>query len=189
MLIIDIVFYEKSFKHIQKITKELPTRFSGTEECKKMAEYLMDQMLSYGIHAEVQEFDALVGFPGTAELMILEPVKQVFQCNPFVHAANNPPAGIEGELVFVGSGGIDNYTGKDVSGKITLSELSYFPPRQEKQRIAAEHGSVGQIMINWGPSNSKILAYGQVRPPWGNPTPTTLADATYSVYHHFACRW
>ncbi len=163
-------------QHIEKISREIPFRMAGTEECKRMAEYLRDQMASYGIPAEVQEFDAMVGFTGTAELMLLEPEKQVIQCRPFVHIANTAPGGIQGELVFVGSGASDEYRGKDVRGKVTLSELSYSPPRQEKQRVAAECGSSAQIMINWGPSDGKTLAYGSVKPPWGNPTPLTLAD-------------
>ncbi len=167
---------EEALRHIERVTREIPTRLAGSEECKRMAEYLKDQMIRYGIPAEVHDFDALVGFTGTAELMVLEPEKRVIQCNPFVHIGNTTPAGLTGELISVGSGGIDDYTGKGVQGKVTLSELSYSPPRQEKQRIAAEHGSIAQIMINWGPSDSKTLAYGSVKPPWGNPTPTTLAD-------------
>lgn len=167
---------DEAMRHIQKISREIPTRMAGTEECRRMAEYLRDQMASYGIPTEIHEFDALVGFTGTAELMVLEPEKRVIQCRPFVHIANTTSVGIQGELIFVVSGGVDEYLGKEVKGKITLSELSYSPPRQEKQRIAAEHGSIAQIMINWGPSDSKTLAYGSVKPPWGNPTPTTLAD-------------
>jgi hypothetical protein len=55
---------------------------AGTEELKRMAEYLRDQMSGCGIPAEVQEFDALVGFTGTAGLMVLEPEKRVIQCPP-----------------------------------------------------------------------------------------------------------
>ncbi|MBI5968547.1 MAG: M28 family peptidase [Deltaproteobacteria bacterium] len=165
---------EGAFQHIQKISEEIPTRMAGTEECRQMAEYLRDQMIHHGIPTAIKEFDARVGFTGTSELMILDQERRVIPCRPFVHIANTTPAGIESELIFVGSGGVDDYPGKEVQGKITLSELSYSPPRQEKQRIAAEHGSVAQIMINWGPSDSKTLAYGSVKPPWGNPTPITL---------------
>ena len=167
---------DEMLRHIRKISTEIPTRLAGSEEGRRMAEYLREQMAGYGILAEVPEFDALVGFTGTAELRVLEPEKRVIQCNPFVHIANTTPAGIEGELVFVASGGVDEYPGRDVRGKITLSELSYSPPRQEKQRIAAENQSIAQIMINWGASDSKTLAYGSVKPPWGNPTPATLGD-------------
>jgi hypothetical protein len=162
--------------HIEKISGEIPFRMAGTEELKRMAGYLCDQMRSYGLEAEVVEFDALVGFTGTAELRVLEPEKRVIQCNPLVHIANTTRAGLQGDLVFVASGAVDEYKGKDVRGKITLSELSYSPPRQEKQRIAADMGSIAQIMINWGPSDSTTLAYGSVKPPWGNPTPATLPD-------------
>ena len=174
--IIEELSGDEAFRHIMKISEEIPTRMAGTEECKRMAEYLRDQMLSYGIPAEICEFDALVGFTGTAKLMVLEPEKRVIQCNPFVHTANSTDAGIQGELVFVGSGAVADYEGKNVRGKITMSELSYSPPRQEKQRIAAEKGSIAQIMINWGPSDSRTLAYGSVKSPWGNPTPANISD-------------
>ena len=72
---------DEAFRHTKKITKEIPTRMAGTEECKRMAEYLRDQMIGYGIPAEVNEFDALVGFTGTAELMVVEP--EVIDFPPF----------------------------------------------------------------------------------------------------------
>lgn len=174
--IIEELSGETARKHIEKISREIPFRMAGTEELKHMAEYLREQMESYGLAAEVQEFDALVGFTGTAELMIVAPERRAIQCRPFVHIAGTGPAGIQGELVFVGSGAAEEYQGKDIKGKVTLSELSYSPPRQEKQRLAAEYGSSAQIMINWGPAESKTLAYGSVKPPWGNPTPLTLPD-------------
>ena len=59
------------------------------------------------------------------------------------------PEGTSGELVYVGSGHFSDYEGKDVAGKITVSELSYSPGRHEKQRIAALMGSTAQIMRNW----------------------------------------
>jgi hypothetical protein len=167
---------ELAAMHIEKVSREIPFRMAGSEEIRRMAAYLREQMESYGIAAEVPEFEALVGFTGTAELQVLEPERRILQCRPFVHIANTGPGGLEGELVFVGSGAMEEYAGKDVRGKITLSELSYSPPRQEKQRIVAHFGSSAQIMINWGPSDSRTLAYGSVKPPWGNPTPSTLPD-------------
>ena len=46
------------------------------------------------------------------------------------------PEGLTGELVYVGSGAAADFEGKDVRGKIVLTELSYSPARHEKQRIA-----------------------------------------------------
>jgi hypothetical protein len=50
---------DEAFRHIQKISAEIPARSAGTEESKQMAEYLRDHMISYGIPAEIHEFDAL----------------------------------------------------------------------------------------------------------------------------------
>jgi hypothetical protein len=36
-------------KHIEKVTREIPFRMAGTEELKRMAEYLRDPMAGYGI--------------------------------------------------------------------------------------------------------------------------------------------
>jgi hypothetical protein len=49
-------------------------------------------------------------------------------------------------------------------------------PPVRKNSESPPNTAIAQIMINWGPSNSKTLAYGSVKPPWGNPTPATLPD-------------
>ena len=41
----------------------------------------------------------------------------------------------------VASGAFGEYEGRDATGKITLSELSYHPARHEKQRISAIMGA------------------------------------------------
>lgn len=69
---------------------------AGTEELKRMAQYLRDQMVSYGISAEVAEFDALVGFTGTAELMVLEPEKRILQCRPRRDSGRTDLRGLRG---------------------------------------------------------------------------------------------
>ncbi len=162
---------EEAFKHIETITQHYPMRLAGSAGLKWMAEYAKDVLGSYGVEAAVHEIDGFLSFPGESELKILSPVENSIPSRAFAHILSTPPAGIEGELVFVGSGGEEDYQGKDVRGKITLSELSYSPPRQEKQRIAHERGSIGQIMMNWGPSDNETIAYGSVKQVWGNPVP------------------
>ena len=78
------------------------------------------------------------------------------------------------ELIFVGPGGWDNYEGKDATGKIILTELSYSPPRSEKMRIGMMHGAVGMIIMNWGPDDSDFVGNGTSKSVWGNPTPETM---------------
>jgi hypothetical protein len=69
---------------------------------------------------------------------VLTPEEKVLAANTFGHSLEPLPEGLSGDLVYVDSGHFSDYDGKDVTGKITLSELSYSPGRHEKkQRIAA----------------------------------------------------
>jgi hypothetical protein len=67
---------------------------------------------------------------------VLTPEEKVLAANTFGHSLEPLPEGLSGDLVYVDSGHFSDYDGKDVTGKITLSELSYSPGRHEKQRIA-----------------------------------------------------
>jgi hypothetical protein len=46
----------------------------------------------------------------------------------------------------------------------------------EKQRIAAQRGAIGAVMMNWGNPDDTNLPFGSIKPAWGNPTPETLRD-------------
>lgn len=77
-------------------------------------------------------------------------------------------------ISYVGPGGEVEYKGKDVTGKITLSELSYDPPCNEKVRVAELHGSIGQVQMNWGLSEHDVITASVARSVWGTPTPETM---------------
>jgi len=74
----------------------------------------------------------------------------------------------------VASGSFADYRGRDATGKLTLSELSYQPARHEKQRIAGLLGATGCVMMNWGHPENTAVPFGSVKPVWGNPTPDTF---------------
>ncbi len=172
--ILDEVSADQAHEHIVNITRKVPQRLAGSPELRWMAYYVRDAMEAVGVPATVYDLDALVSFPGTASLRLLTPDTREFRCLPFCHIRSTDEKGIEGELVFVGAGTEKDYEGKDVRGKITLSELSYSPPRQEKERIGSARGAIGHVMMNWGPSDCEIIAYGSVKSVWGNPTPETI---------------
>jgi hypothetical protein len=160
--------------HVEYLTENLPTRLAGSENGAKAAEYNAERARAAGAEATVYTLPALVSFPGEAELTVETPNgPRSIPANTLGHSTQTSPEGLSGELVYVGSGGLDDYTGKDVAGKVTLSELSYLPGRQEKQRLAGIHGSTAQIMMNWGHPENHVVPYGSVKPAWGNPTPET----------------
>jgi hypothetical protein len=157
--------------HTEFICRNIPARLAGSENGKRMAEYSAKALNDAGVPAEVIELPGLVSFPDKAEFRVLWPAETAIEANTLGHSLQTLPDGISGELVYVGSGAFSEYQGKDVTGKIILTELSYSPARHEKQRIAGLKGAIGCVMMNWGGPQNTAVPFGSVKPVWGNPTP------------------
>ena len=160
--------------HVEHITTEIPSRLAGSANAKRMAEYSAAELSKAGVKAEVHELPGLVSFPDKAELRVLAPTELVIEANTLGHSLPTLPDGLAGELMDVASGAFAEYAGRDATGKITLSELSYHPARHEKQRISALMGAAGCVMMNWGHPENTAVPFGSVKPVWGNPTPETF---------------
>jgi hypothetical protein len=159
--------------HIEHITTEIPSRLAGSENGRRMAEYSAAALTNAGVSARVHEMPGLVSFPEKAEMRVLAPVELAIEANTLGHSLPTLPDGISAELMDVASGAFGEYEGRDATGKITLSELSYHPARHEKQRISALMGATGCVMMNWGHAENTAVPFGSVKPVWGNPTPDT----------------
>jgi hypothetical protein len=159
--------------HIEHITTQIPSRLAGSANGKRMAEYSAAAMTKAGVSAQIHELPGLVSFPEKAEMRVLAPVELSIEANTLGHSLPTLPDGISGELMDVASGAFSEYDGRDATGKITLSELSYHPARHEKQRISAIMGATGCVMMNWGHPENTAVPFGSVKPVWGNPTPET----------------
>ncbi|MGR7996627.1 M28 family peptidase [Xanthobacter sp. ZOL 2024] len=173
--ILSALSVESVLKDVRFFSEETPHRLAGTPTERKAAEYIKAQFDAAGVPMTIHELDAYVSFPGKARIEVLGPEPRIIEANTFAQAGATPPEGLEAELVHVGPGGIPDYEGVDAVGKITLSELSYAPPRPEKVRIAGAMGSVGQIMMNWGLPEHNTLPMGTCKPVWGNPTPENFS--------------
>jgi Peptidase family M28 len=160
--------------HVEYITSEIPSRLAGSANGKRMAEYSAASLSKVGVSARVHEMPGLVSFPEQGELRVLSPVELVIEANTLGHSLPTLPDGLSGELMDVASGAFGEFQGRDATGKITLSELSYHPARHEKQRISALMGATGCVMMNWGHPENTAVPFGSVKPVWGNPTPETL---------------
>src|SRR5690242_2442004 len=160
--------------HVEHITTEIPSRLAGSANGKRMAEYSASALGKAGVAAKVYELPGLVSFPDKGELRVLAPVELAIEANTLGHSLPTLPDGIAGELMDVASGALAEYAGRDATGKITLSELSYHPARHEKQRISGLMGATGCVMMNWGHDQNTAVPFGSVKPVWGNPTPETF---------------
>ncbi len=163
---------ERTWAMIEEITSEIPSRLAGSENSRRMAEYSRDRFAEAGLDARLHEFMGLVSFPEAASVRLLSPETKDIEAHTLGHSASTD--GIEGELIYVGSGAESDYEGKDATGKITLSELSYSPARHEKALIAWQKGSTAQIMMNWGDETNEAVPFGSMKSAWGNPTPESI---------------
>ncbi|MEX2642798.1 MAG: M28 family peptidase [Acetobacterales bacterium] len=161
-------------RHVEHITGNIPSRLAGSENARRMAAYSLNQMEAAGLDATAHVIPGMVSFPEAGRVDLLSPETGAIEANTLGHSPNTPEGGLEGQLVYVGAGGYEHYDGKDVRGRIILCELSYVPGRHEKQRIAAEKGAIGCVMMNWGPPDNHCLPFGSVKPAWGNPTVETV---------------
>lgn len=165
---------ERVHADVRHICEEIPSRLAGSESAKRMAEYSCAGLKAAGVTSQVHTIPGLVSFPEAGQLRVMGESGESFAANTLGHSIQTPPEGVTAALVNIGPGGYADYTGKNVAGKIVLVELSYHPGRHEKQRIAAEQGAIGCVMMNWGPPESTVVPYGSVKPVWGNPTPETF---------------
>ena len=165
---------DNAYQHIEHITTQIPSRLAGSGNAQRMAEYAYETFKKSGLETRLHKFLGLVSFPGEGFVRVLHPEQREIAANTLGHSAVT--SGIEGELVYVGSGAESEYEGKDVRGKVTLSELSYSPARHEKAYIAWKRGSIAQIMMNWGDEANEAIPFGSMKSAWGNPTPETLEN-------------
>ncbi len=166
------VSVDNAWEHIRHITEQIPSRLAGSENSRRMAEYAYETFGKAGLSSRMHEFQGLVSFPEPATVRVLSPDQYEITANTLGHSAATD--GVQAELVYVGSGAESDYEGKDVRGKVTLSELSYSPARHEKAFIAWKQGSIAQIMMNWGDETNTAVPFGSMKSAWGNPTPETL---------------
>jgi hypothetical protein len=166
---IEAASVERAWEHLAWMSREIPERRSGWPESERQADYLTDELRGYGYDAHQDVFPGLVSYPRPASLIVVDP-EQRLEGYTFAHSTSTPPAGLDGELLYVGAGGEDDYLGKEARGRIVLAELSYAPPRPEKTRIATVNGAIGLVLINWGDDDNPSIPMGTVKPIWGNPT-------------------
>lgn len=168
---------ENAYRHMDFLVNEIGERLSGSEKLKKAAEYIKNELVNSGVEAKIDNFYMYHSNPVSAELRITYPETRVIAAEPVCHIASTLPEGLEGELIYARDGGYDDYIGKDVSGKIVLTDMTWSPGRPEKARIAWERGAKALIIMNWGPKeNNPVIQMGGVKSQWGNPTPESFKE-------------
>jgi hypothetical protein len=100
------------------------SRFDGTEEAQKAAEFILEKFKSYGTHdPHIEEYDYQGWIRGQATLTITSPLTRDLACIslPYCH-----PGVVEGKLVFVGNGTVEDFerVKDDIPGSIVMAKTS-----------------------------------------------------------------
>jgi Iap family predicted aminopeptidase len=168
---------ERCWEHVEWFAG-IGEKLSGTPANERTVDYVLDRLKGYGVKASAPAFQAWLDFPNPseAELRVLSPEIQVVKAMPLAQAAPTPPEGVEGELVYVGGGGLLDYEGVDARCKVVLAEFSKPPARPWKNYVAGIlKGAVGMIVISYtGPT--MVYNWGTVKSVWGNPTPDDIDE-------------
>ena len=171
---LDELDVQKSVEHIKWLTNNTPNRLSGGGQDLKAAEYICKRMESYGLESNILDFEAYNSHPGRSEVTVVYPENVTLKSLPCGHIKSTPVGGTEFEVVYLGSGGEEDYIGKEVAGKAVLVEVSYAPATPEKAMLASEHGAAAMICMNWGKPEKELICNRALKAVWGNPTPESF---------------
>lgn len=149
-------------------------RVSGSEGEARAAELLAEALRRYGIPHQVHRFRAYLSWPLRAELRVTSPGQKTLRAVPPAFSVSTPAAGLEGELVFVGSPGAifgplatPSYAGKEIRGKIVVADGLITP---QHARLVEDLGAIGLIHIN----PRELLHEMIMTTVWGTPTLETM---------------
>jgi hypothetical protein len=98
---------ERCWEHVEWFAGQ-GEKLSGTPVNERAVDYIMETLKGYGVGASAPEFQAWLGFPKIfdAEVKVLEPEERALDCIALAQCAS---ASVEGELVYVGGGGLKDY--------------------------------------------------------------------------------
>jgi hypothetical protein len=176
-------------RHLRAISAEV--RLSGSAEEACAFDYIEKQLRDFGYEVNRYQSEALIGYPLRASVHVLGSDPIDLYANGYSLSPATGPEGVIGELVYVGAGMPGDYAGKDVQGKIAISDGMAMPGKARASSLA---GAIGHIHVDEanplptrsGPDPSSEDAQpgqysGQYRhihemcvsPVWGTPTPET----------------
>ena len=171
-------------EHLRRLTLE--PHIAGTKEDYATAVYVRDQLRSYGLNAELKEYDVWLNYPNTPSVLELittrrqrlniheaaisaDPTSSNSKITPLFNGFS-PSGDVTGPVVYANYGLPDDYddlkkAGVDVKGKIVIVRYGN-SFRGVKAKVAEDHGAIGCIIYS-DPADDGYMQ-GDVYPkgPW-----------------------
>ncbi|UCE80746.1 MAG: M28 family peptidase [Methanobacteriota archaeon] len=123
----------------------------GSEAEYEAAEYLESEMIEIGLqNVAIEEFPTNSWTFKGASVEVLSPEGLTLPASSYGGLNGTPPEGVTAEIIDVGYGLEDDYTGKDVEGKLVLISITYCEAGWSSQLLyqAELKGAIGAI-VDW----------------------------------------
>jgi len=126
--IINEIREDKIREHI-KFFSSLGSRFTGYEGCNIAALYILERFKEYKLeNVRLEPFNLTIPVDYGANITVLSPSHHVIKAYPLlpnsVQTCSTPKDGIQGRLIFGGSGRLEDFNGKEVNGSIVLMNFN-----------------------------------------------------------------
>jgi Peptidase family M28/PA domain len=159
---VDRLLEQVSQKKLMEFTENIASevRLSGSEEEWRAFLYAKEKLEEFGLTTNLYKKKAFISLPLSAELKV---GGTSFPAITHSMAPSTKGEGLNGELLYIGTGSDKDYSSHDVRGKIVLLDGLAIPGAVKK---AEEHGVNGIVFINAEYTHEMIVST-----VWGNPTP------------------
>ncbi|HEX3723787.1 MAG TPA: M28 family peptidase, partial [Nitrolancea sp.] len=163
------LFPEVSADRLMEYTRTIAQweRSSGSDEERRAFDYVEETLRGFGYETTRYAPLCYTSLPVAASLTIVGH-ERAFQ--PITHSFSTTtgPEGVTGELVYAGRGTDADYAGKDVRGKIAVTDGLAGPGKVGPSERA---GAIGVINVNAFEVHDMIVS-----PVWGSPNRQNVDD-------------
>jgi Zn-dependent M28 family amino/carboxypeptidase len=162
----DIHASREVMDNLEVLCDDFGSRWGGSEEERRAAEFLRDRLAAYGCRdARLEPFEYVGWVRGPATLRITAPVERTLPC---ISLPMCPPASVSGPLVFVGDGAPAEFDALGEQLRGAVAWVCTQPPRglnrtvhrSEKYQRAALAGAAAFLYVNqyagFGPETGSI---------------------------------
>ena len=187
-------------KELRRLTEE--PHLAGTENSRKIAQYLYEKYQEYGLKAQIYEYEVYLPYPVEILVEMVSPTpylangkeeswewdKDSYETEIVVgYNAYSPDGEVTADLVYVNKGLPDDYQtleemGISVEGKICIARYggSY---RGVKAKVAGEHGAFGLILYSDPAGDGYMKGDVYPRGPWRSADAVQRGTVKYIFQH------
>ncbi len=114
-------------EYIEKLSS-FGSRVTGYSGCNDAANFIVSRLKEINVSYRIIEYEVTVPLDRSSYIEVIEPVSlrlNAYALWPnYVQTCKTPPTGIEGRLVYVGDGDLEDLDDKDIYGSIALIEFN-----------------------------------------------------------------